>query len=99
MGIVVGLVVLGLLAAGGLVYLRKRRKPRIFLPPEFYPTVQREAENPALLASLRQNLRLKVAYDEEKIDRLIDLERQRLPNASLRALMEAAIEKWERDSR
>jgi hypothetical protein len=56
-------------------------------------------EDSAKVAGLRQNLRLKLGYDEAKIDRLIELERERMPRASLQALMEAAIERWERDNR
>jgi hypothetical protein len=48
---------------------------------------------------LRQNLRLKLGYNEPAIDRLIELERERLPDASLPVLMQAAIERWERDNR
>jgi hypothetical protein len=54
-------------------------------------------------AELRQNLRLKVMYDEAKIDRLIDFERDErkrkgLREASVEDLMQAAIERWERDN-
>jgi hypothetical protein len=38
-------------------------------------------------------------YDEGKIDRLIEAERQRMPNASLAQLMRSAIERWERENR
>jgi hypothetical protein len=55
--------------------------------------------DPAAVASLRQNLKLKVGYDEAKIDRLIALEKQKMPNAPLHTLMQAAIERWERDNR
>jgi len=51
------------------------------------------------IVGLRQNLRLKVMYDEAKIDRLIEEERQKKPNASLAQLMQGAIEHWERDNR
>ena len=56
-------------------------------------------ENPAVLAALRQNLRLKALYNEEVIDRLIAFERERMPHVTLQALMESAIERWERDNR
>jgi hypothetical protein len=54
---------------------------------------------PATEATLRQNLRLKLGYNELAIDRLIQLEREKLPDASLQTLMEAAIERWERENR
>lgn len=53
----------------------------------------------AEIEALRQNLRLKVLYDETKIDHLIAMERERLPKGSLAELMQAAIERWERDNR
>lgn len=55
--------------------------------------------NPAVIESLRQNLRLKTGYNEPLIDRLIQFEQERLPNAPLQTLMESAIERWERDNR
>lgn len=55
--------------------------------------------NPAVIESLRQNLRLKTGYNEPLIDRLIQFERERVPNAPLQTLMESAIERWERDNR
>lgn len=61
--------------------------------PSFAP------EDSARLGRLRQNLRLKAGYDEATIDRLIDLERRKFPNAPVGKLMEAAIERWERDNR
>ncbi len=51
------------------------------------------------IAELRQNLRLKLMYDEARIDRLIDAERERCPQASLAQLMRTAIGRWERDNR
>lgn len=51
------------------------------------------------LESLRQNLRLKCMYDEVKIDRLIETERERSPEGSLEELMRAAIYRWERENR
>ena len=52
-----------------------------------------------LIAALRQNLRIKVGWDESKIDRLIEYEHERLGNVPLQTLMGAAIERWERDNR
>lgn len=51
------------------------------------------------LEKLRQNLRLKTLYNEQLIDHLIQIERDRSPNASLQELMEAAIARWEWSSR
>jgi hypothetical protein len=53
---------------------------------------------------LRQNLRIKVMYDEAKIDRLIEFERSELKrmgesDTTLEDLMERAIARWERDNR
>jgi hypothetical protein len=49
--------------------------------------------------ALRQNLRLKCMYDEAKIDRLIQAERERTPGAGVEELMRAAVARWERDNR
>lgn len=53
--------------------------------------------------ALRQNLRVKVLYDEAKIDRLIEFERDELKRKGQREktvedLMERAIGRWERDN-
>ena len=55
--------------------------------------------NTAKIAALRQNLRLKVLYDETKIDNLIAFEKQKQPQGTLQDWMESAIEQWERDNR
>ena len=93
-GFLFALVVAGLV----LKWWRRRKRHRLTLPrPTIHFTPgQTRAEN---IANLRQNLRIKVGWDETKIDRLIDLERERMPNASLQVLMESAIERWERDNR
>jgi hypothetical protein len=51
------------------------------------------------IPALRQNLLRKVVWDEAVFERLIEFERTRLPNAPLHTLLEAAIERWERDNR
>jgi len=89
-GAIVGCVVIAVIL--GVLYFGLRKKPAA--SPR-----SRKRENSAVLAGLRQNLRLKVGWDEARIDRLIALERERLPKASLQTLMEAAIERWERDNR
>jgi hypothetical protein len=89
-GAFVGCVLLAVILV--VLYFALRRK-RVASPSS------RKRENSAVLAGLRQNLRLKVGWDEATIDRLIGLERERLPKASLQTLMEAAIERWERDNR
>ena len=90
-----------LVAIGLAVYLWLRHKnvrpPRPQRGPakiHFFEPKPRD-----ILAELRQNLRVKVGWDEARIDRLIDLEREKMPSAPLRRLMESAIERWERDNR
>lgn len=80
-----------------LVYIALRRRVGAITKPagKSGPKVA----NPAVIESLRQNLRLKTGYNEPLIDRLIQFERERLPNAPLQSLMESAIERWERDNR
>lgn len=64
------------------------------------PSVRKPVqEDQAEIASLRHNLRLKMFYDEEKIDRAIEFERARLPNGTLKQWMEIAIARWERENR
>jgi len=65
--------------------------------PESKAQVQEDVAG--LIAALRQSLRVKVGWDEAKIDRLIEYERERLGNLPLQTLMAAAIERWERDNR
>lgn len=53
--------------------------------------------------ALRQRLRLITIYDEAKIERLIEFERDELkrkgrPPESIESLMTRAIERWERDN-
>jgi hypothetical protein len=49
--------------------------------------------------ALRQQLRLPLNYDEEKIDRLVAIERERTPTACEETLLAAAYERWKRDNR
>ena len=51
------------------------------------------------LESLRQNLRLKLMYNEDAIDRLIDQERKMRPEGTKISHYEAAISKWERHNK
>ena len=99
MGAVLVLVFVGLVLVFGVFAFVQRQKRGALHSGKSAPINRREAGNPSTLAALRQNLRLKVGWDESKIDRLIQLERERLPKASLQTLMEAAIERWERDNR
>lgn len=50
-------------------------------------------------ADLRQNLRVKMLYDEEALNRAISLERERSPQSSEEELIQTAIERWERQNR
>jgi hypothetical protein len=88
----------GVLVCVILYLLLKRSK----VPgPRSLPKPQARAipANQELIGRLRQNLRLKVLYDEDKIDRLIDFERHRNPKGSEADLMQSAIERWERQNR
>jgi hypothetical protein len=82
-----------------LTWGRMPPKRRSSASPPLMSKEEVQRDDAELIAALRQNLRLKVGHDEEKIDRLIDLERERLPNAPLQTLMASAIERWERDNR
>lgn len=91
----VALLILVIIGAAYFVKRQKRRPSLVQVPPP----KGKQVADPATLSSLRQNLRLKVSYNEATIDRLIELEREKLPDAPLQTLMEAAIERWERDNR
>jgi hypothetical protein len=66
-------------------------------------SVARKKRRAVRRQALRQNLRLKLLYDEAKIDRLIDFERDELKRKgrtqeSVESLMERAIARWEREN-
>jgi hypothetical protein len=66
-------------------------------------SVARKRRRAARRQGLRQNLRLKLLYDEAKIDRLIDFESHELmrkgrTKESVEDLMERAIARWEREN-
>lgn len=90
-GILLGFFV-GVLICLLIYYFRKQLKLKP--EPEEQPDQKKDD-----IEKLRQNLRLKCMYDEEKIDRLIDFERQRFSKASEAELMQRAINRWERDNR
>lgn len=48
---------------------------------------------------IRQKLRIPLMYDEEKIDRLVAMERARTPGATEEDLHAAAYERWVQDNR
>ncbi len=99
MGAALGVGCVGLVLVISVIAFVKHQKRKALHRGEGAQTNRRPEENPSTLAALRQNLRLKVGWDESKIDRLIQLERERLPKASLQTLMESAIDRWERDNR
>lgn len=86
-------------AVGGAIAWRVRRRadPNSLEALGLLP--QPAKADPGEVARLRQSLRLKVMYDEAKIDRLIEAERERMPSASEVEWYRAAVERWERDNR
>lgn len=48
---------------------------------------------------LFNDLMQKIGHDDELAERLIDFERQYMPNATRRTLIESALNRWERDNR
>jgi len=77
---------------------RNERAPTPEMPrPEFHFTPK--ATGSEKTEALRQNLLRKVMWDEAVMERLIEFERAKLPNAPLHTLFESAIELWERDNR
>lgn len=49
-------------------------------------------------AELRQSLRVKFLYDEDRVNQAIEAERQRTPTANDVELMRAAVYRWEREN-
>ena len=76
----------------------RRKRPRVSLPsPKIHYSPQPTGSE--RVTGLRQNLLRKVSWDEAVMERLIEFERGKLPNAPLHTLFESAIERWERDNR
>jgi len=58
-----------------------------------------QRDRSAKCEALRQRLRPPLNYDEDKIDRLVEMERDRTPSASEEQLLSAAYERWVQDNR
>jgi hypothetical protein len=87
------LSIIGLLG----IYLRYRnhhRRQREI--PDKTPTTKQSLNR---LDQLRNDLLLKVLGDQAKVRRLIAFERQKTPTNSEAELVQAAIDRWERDNR
>lgn len=82
-----------------LTWGRMGPKRRSWAPVPPISKAKVQDEQAGLAEAGRQSLRLKVGYDEEKIDRLIEYEREKLGDLPLHILMAAAGERWERDNR
>jgi hypothetical protein len=65
--------------------------------PPAAPKASEKVDNRA--AVLEQNLRVKLQYDEEAVARAIARERDQYPDLPEVELIQAAIERWERDNR
>lgn len=99
-GIGVGVVVV--LAVVAFLLVKRKRQLSNFAGAEAYRSLMgmqpaASATNPATEA-LRQNLRVKYLYQEDKIDAAIAYERERNPSANEEQAMQAAITRWERDN-
>ena len=87
---------------------RRKRKPKNFAGADVYRSLLQgqpgaAPRGPALddpkLAPLRQNLRVKHLYQEDKVDAAIEFEKERNPTGTMEGWMRAAIDRWERDNR
>jgi hypothetical protein len=100
--ILVVIVVAGCVIA--TMILGKRRKRVASMNTGRSPSRQpKRLERSGQGEALRQNLRLKVTYDEAKVDRLIEFERSELRRKGLgdegvESLMQRAIARWEREN-
>ena len=76
-----------------------------FFSAEFWRRQQRDLVVQQLFGDfpdeevLYADLMEKIGYDEQRAERLIEFERQYMPNATRRTLIESAINRWERDNR
>jgi hypothetical protein len=100
------LVVVVLVLLSVVVLVVRKRKPKNFAGADVYrslmgapPTGAAASANDPKLEPLRQNLRLKLLYQEDKVDAAIEFERERNPTATLEECMKAAIARWERDNK
>lgn len=57
------------------------------------------SSKPLTETELLRKLTLRAGGDKAKVERLIGYEQKRQPNATRRALIVAALERWERDAR
>ena len=84
-----------------LALLLRRRQTSTFADADTYRKLMGvQVATPANTdaGALRQNLRVKYLYQEDKIDAAIAYERERNPSATEEQLMQAAIARWERDN-
>ncbi len=65
----------------------------------FLDSILEEETEDEAIERLKRNLRVKVFHNEEQMQRLIESERKRQPQSTMRVMLEAAIERWERDNR
>jgi hypothetical protein len=80
----------------------RRSKTRRLIPPARKrpaPRVSSTTPQPTSPEAARQRLRPPLNYDEAKIDRLVALERERIPHATEVELLNAAYERWVQDNR
>jgi hypothetical protein len=101
-------IAVGVAVIAAVYYLAKRTGGRatatpvvqrpIISPPSRSPSSPSRGRS-AECEAIRQRLRLPLMYDEEKIDRLVAFERQRLSGATEEQLHLAAYERWVQDNR
>ena len=96
---------MAVLAVGVVVVLVwQRRKPKNYAGADVYRSLmggavgQTNTSGDPKLEGLRQNLRVKLLYQEDKVDAAIAFERERNPTATMEESMKAAIARWERDN-
>src|SRR4051812_21897823 len=101
--VIVGVIVVALVIVA-IVMLARKKKSSSFAGADAYRSLLggNSGAPPKLTPAgeaLRQNLRVKLLHQDEKMDAAIAFERERNPSASEEQLMKAAIERWERDNR
>jgi hypothetical protein len=78
--------------------VRLRVEVASFAMPAEQPPPRPLAGDTQRSARLRQDLLAKTLHSRELYDRLLEAERQRLPDAGELELLTAAIQRWERDN-
>lgn len=103
--IIGGVVLLVMLIVVVVVVAKRKKKPKNYAGADVYRSLLAGAGGAttgklsAEGEKLKQNLRVKLLHQEEKVAEAIALERQRNPGGTEDELVRAAVDRWERENR